>query len=387
MAAWPCDAIAQSPQPPVAYHRLFENLFGPVTGAVVANGGPVLRPENYGSANVLASLISSQLVSLPTGSNAGGFSWHYDSSLGIPTRVNSFGPQVAERAQTIGRNRVNVGFTHQRFTFDRLDRSSIAVVSAGFVSATPALHLAERVSLPRADISINTVFVSYGLTSRLDVGLLLPVISASIDASLDATLRRGGPGGTIALQTSNVATVREQRLGDPVFKIKWNFMRRSTGGLALHWEAKFPSQNQLGAEGFKIQLIGSGAARGVNVHVNGGFSAYACNLKPVEICSTEIIGLFLRGGVDRAVTSKLTLATDIQSQLVKVWFFDMRTVPVGIGQNADGRPSRNDTTLSWTITGKYNVWGNLLATGTGIVSSGGGLVDRFTPIFGFDYAW
>lgn len=115
-------------------------------------------------AAAMAALLASQLVSLPIASNAGGFSWNYDSDLGIWTRtVDSFGSHTMERAHTIGRNKVNLGYTYQRFTFDELDGDSISINSTGQVSTAPALHLVENLSLSRADVSVNSVFVNYGI--------------------------------------------------------------------------------------------------------------------------------------------------------------------------------------------------------------------------------
>src|SRR4029079_5010702 len=58
--------------------------------------------------------IATQLSSLPIGSSAGGFTHRYDAQLGTFTRpTDTFGPAFAERAQALGRHRVNFGMSYQ----------------------------------------------------------------------------------------------------------------------------------------------------------------------------------------------------------------------------------------------------------------------------------
>src|SRR5262245_46023794 len=108
-----------SSAPSVRYDQFFPALFAGLAQDVRANGGPSLISRDFGSANALMGLLVAQIISLPTGSNDGGFAWTYDPALGTWSRsVNSFGPQTFERAQTVGRRKANFGITYQRFTFD-----------------------------------------------------------------------------------------------------------------------------------------------------------------------------------------------------------------------------------------------------------------------------
>ncbi len=112
------------------------------------------------------------------------------------------------------------------------------------------------------------------------------------------------------------------------------------------------------------------------------------------MCS-GIIGVFVAGGIDKAVTKRLTLAADIQRLRVDIeaWHGDVsgftQTVPLNavIGERFVELVERAHTaTLS--LTGKFNAWGNLLVTFTGLIPANrSGLTDRFTPIVGLDYAW
>ena len=55
-------------------------------------------------------------------SPSGGFTYTFDPALGTFTRTSeSFGPTFAERALTIGRGRVSVGFGYQHATYDTFE--------------------------------------------------------------------------------------------------------------------------------------------------------------------------------------------------------------------------------------------------------------------------
>ena len=376
-----------SSAPVVRYDQFFPTLFAAVAQDVRANGGPSLTARDFGSANALAGLLVAQIVSLPTGSNAGGFAWTYDPGLGTWSRsVNSFGPQTAERAQTVGRRKANLGFTYQRFTFDRLDGHDISVESQGLL---PGLAVQDLLALSRADVALSTTFVNYGVTSRLDVGLFLPVVSVAIDGSLDYTVRRGGASGPVLAARSVTASARETRLGDPVFRGKYNFIRRFTWGLAVAFDGRVPTDNQLGAGSAKLQLIGSGAAGGINLHLNVGSVVSDCNNEAVTSCD-QVGGPVVVGGIDKAVTDRLTVAADVQVQRVDVEQL-ARTVPTTTAaQRSGGAPTlaARANTVTVSVTGKYNLWGNLLLTASGLIpANSSGLIDRFTPIIGLDYAW
>jgi hypothetical protein len=67
--------------------------------------------------------LSNQLSSFPLASSAGGFTYNFDPSLGVFTRAaESFGPIYAERAETVGKGKMNVGINYSHFTFDRIDQ-------------------------------------------------------------------------------------------------------------------------------------------------------------------------------------------------------------------------------------------------------------------------
>src|SRR5688500_19871800 len=70
----------------VGVGEFFRTLYAPATRDVQSNGGPPLTAGSYGGALVLNSLLVAEIANLPTASNAGGFTWTYDSALGTWSR-------------------------------------------------------------------------------------------------------------------------------------------------------------------------------------------------------------------------------------------------------------------------------------------------------------
>src|SRR5882672_8601258 len=102
---------------------LIPNLYGP-DGLLLPNPNHEAHFDsafqtNFGPFN---TAIGSQLTSLPLPSPASGFTYTFDSTLGVYTRsAQSYGPLLAERAETIGKEKFFAGFSFQHFGFNSLD--------------------------------------------------------------------------------------------------------------------------------------------------------------------------------------------------------------------------------------------------------------------------
>jgi hypothetical protein len=388
-------AHAQPPAPStVEATDFFAALYRPLIQDLQAGGGPSLLTGNFGSAVELNALLVAEVINLPTASNAGGFSWTYDSTLGTWGRsLDSFGPQFVERANTSGRNKVNFGFSYERFTFDHLQTkplSEAAVEASGDVGGgAPAarIHVDERAAFSRADIGLTTLFVNYGITSAIDAGVFFSTMSIALEGSLQYTLRRGSP----SLQISRTVTAsgRSQLVATPIFRGKWNFLRRPRGGLTVALDGKPHGSTILGAGGLKLQIIATGTARDLHAHLNVGAAGYECD-GPLDIKACRNVGgPFVVGGLDKALSQRLTLSADVQAQKYDISVRANQTSLTG------GPPDITDPTIlarttrvTAAATARFNVWGNLLVTATALTSTNSqGLSDRFTPVVGFDYAW
>src|SRR5947209_5994101 len=98
------------------------NLYGPF-GLVLPNPSHTahFNSEFQSDFSALNAAIATQLTLLPLASPASGFIYKYNPATGVYERsVESFGPVLTERAETIGRHRFYFGATFQRFRFDKL---------------------------------------------------------------------------------------------------------------------------------------------------------------------------------------------------------------------------------------------------------------------------
>ena len=148
--------------------------------------------------------IVSQLTTLPIGSSSGGFSYGLDASLGIFSRTTgSFGPAFADRALTIGRNRFSFGTNFQHSGFDTFEGKDLRDGSIKFYlthKPESGAFFEGDVIETALDLRLKTdtaaFFGDYGVTNRLDVGVAVPIVSVTMDASIDATVLRLATGTT-----------------------------------------------------------------------------------------------------------------------------------------------------------------------------------------------
>ena len=238
--------------------------------------------------------ILSQLSTFPLGSSSGGFSYAYDPSLGTFTRAtSSFGPAFAERALTVGRHRLSVGTNFRYLHYDSFEGKDLqngdikfylthqpvgGFFFEGDVIQT-ALHL---------NLSTNTVafFANYGVTSRLDVAVAVPIVSVDMNASIDATVLRlatGDTGPSSAIHVFSNGTesqtfsdaAKATGIGDVILRAKYRFLDVAGGGLAAALDLRLPSGDQAnllgtGATQGKVAIIASGTHGIFEPHVNIG---------------------------------------------------------------------------------------------------------------------
>lgn len=82
----------------------------------------------------ISTAVGTQLSSLPLASPSSGITFVYDPALKTfsPATEQTLGPILGERADTIGRNRVYVGFSYQYFNFDTIDGTDLGNIPAVF---------------------------------------------------------------------------------------------------------------------------------------------------------------------------------------------------------------------------------------------------------------
>jgi hypothetical protein len=321
-------------------------------------------------------LMMVQLATFPLGSPAGGFTYTFDQSLGTFRRATtSFGPAFAERAITIGRNKLNVGFTYQHTRYDtfegqNLDDGSIKIYlrhtdccrsgvgggsgmggGMGGAGGGPIeqpngsrLDPPFEGDLIQAALSLSAktdtaaLSVNYGVTNRWDVALIVPLVHINLSADVQATIIRlatandplthtfvaGNPNAT---QKTFHAAGTADGLGDVVIRSKYRVAGGANGGIAGAVDLRLPTgdrANLLGAGGqAKVFLIQSGGTDRLMEHVNAGYtsswgrvpSAGLLSLVGSEEPVPDEIGF--AAGVEFVVESRLTVVADVLGRTLR----------------------------------------------------------------------
>ena len=402
------------------------NLYGPF-GLRLENPGHNAHfdssfQENFGPFN---SAVASQLTSLPIPSPASGFTYTFDPKLGVYERsARTFGPILAERAETLGKDRFYFGFAFQQFGFEQLDEVNLENVPVVFthsrIGDPKPVFLKDVVSTRNlVDLRIGqfTSFFSYGLTDSVDVSVALPVISATLDVASAAKIQRLGTDELEDDDPDRLAhtfrfkeDVSDRRfvngssasgLGDVILRLKGTVAHWERAALALAADVRFPTGDELkflgtGAVGFKPFLIFSYNRR-ISPHFNVGYQFNGKSILGGDVGTGQKGDLpdqFLySAGVDVGVTPKFSLAADFLGQriidaqrvsLIKA--VDAADQPGQTGFETIAFSRRSVETADAAFGFKLNPARGLLVTYNLIVKlNQGGLRSRVTPLIGVSF--
>ena len=372
--------------------------------------------------------IADQLSSFPLASSAGGFTYVFDTALGVFVRSSdSFGPVFAERSDTIGKGRFNLGVNYSHFTFDQLNDLDLRAGDLRLVFTHQDINHDNTSEEPffegdviQAQLSLKittdiTAFVfNYGLTDRFDVGAAIPVVRVAIDARTDAEIDRLATGtiapGIHRFQNGTDHETFSQSgsatgVGDVLLRAKYRLTSGIKYGLAIGTDFRLPTGDErdllgTGATQIKPYLIGSAHFGAFSPHINLGYtwSIHPSDgrHRPSEIDYT--------GGFDWALSPRVTFAADVIGRTfvnAGVVAVENHTFVANTNPNPNAPPTNvsadlprlvvnpgDVNTLLGSVGLKINPVGNLLITINGLFSIGKeGLQDKFTPTVGLDYSF
>ena len=358
--------------------------------------------------------LTSQLASVPLPSPASGFTYEFDTDLGVFERSSqSFGPVLAERAETIGGGRFSFGFTFQNFTFDTIEGLDVNNVPSVFTH-DDAILLGGREDVVTTRNSINarvnqfTAFLSYGLTDRLDLSLAIPVVSTDLTVVSDAQVQRLGTqdpevhffrefDDSVGDRRIFTAFGSASGLGDLTLRIKG----RLAGGMALGLDVRMPTGDEenllgIGAPGVRPFLVLSRSGRAFSPHVNVGYlwngtSVLAGNPSRGESADLPDQVTYVVGA-DFGVSQRFTFVLDVLGS----YLIDAPRLFQSEFQALDGRSTfptigfrkESYNLLSGAVGFKLNVIQSLLLDVNLLFNlDNNGLRDKITPLIGFEYAF
>jgi hypothetical protein len=423
--ASPATARAQSQK--LAF--LIPDLYGP--SGLIVNSEALLPDGSTHSAHFNSAFqaeftqfnisLASQLASVPLPSPASGFTYELDPALGVFKRsTQSFGPILGERAETIGKKKVSLGFNYQYFTFDSLEGVDLGDVPAVFThdNAAPGGRADVVATHNSIDLKVGQfiTFVSYGLADGLDVSVAVPFVKVDLGVTSLATIQRIGTASSPATHffrdPSAPSTFGNSKtfsssgsasgIGDVIGRLKGRLVKSGATGVALGVDVRFPTGDEedllgSGAWGVKPFLILSVSQKVLSPHLNVGYqwngqSVLAGNVVTGEKKSLPDQFLYA-AGVDVGVTPKVTLALDLigrrvlkSPRLQPETFHALQgglTFPsITFMQDADFNVTNAAAGL------KVNAGGRLLLDVNVLFKlDDGGLRDKITPLVGFEYSF
>jgi hypothetical protein len=432
VALAPSSARAQGSTPGLG--GLLLRFFSPSNPVVLkANPVPafshdahfVTQPNAQASLKQINSQLAAQISTFPIGSSSGGFTFTFDSSLGVYNRTTqSFGPLFAERPQTAGKGKFSAGVNFQNATYDRIEGQDLRNgdlelflvhidTNNDHVSLEPWFEGDIIGSTLSIDLQAKTTvfFANYGFTSKFDVGVAIPYQDISIDARIDADIERLATSvDPFVVHTfpddTSLHTYRESGsangLGDVLVRAKYNFKSGSSLGMAAALDLRLPT-------GKSEDLLGSGATQAKAYLVLGGgggrFSprtnlGYTFSSGGSDFTGDLPDEINYTAGFDLVPHRRVTLAADFVGRTLldadrlvyNTKTFNYRTrLDATIRQTT--RPEltteKGNLTIMLASVGlKINPVGRLLLVGNVLFSLGdGGLQDKVTPVFGLDYTF
>jgi hypothetical protein len=346
----------------------------------------------------LQGAIALGIATVPAPSAGSGETFRL-SALGVPVRneETSLGPILAERALTLGGGNYLLGANVTYLRFDDLRGVSLRdlrfnVLQRDLPPSGPPLG---DPAIERTYLSVSTrvafesrvanVFFTAGLTDRLDVSVMVPVVQATLSGFSDAEIvlgegedpaagfSFGGPTEDPKLKERAVLPRLEATgMGDTSLRGKMRLTDTEDRlGLALLTDVRIPTgkdEDFLGSGGWWIQGLGIASMRpfsGFSPHLNlGGV------FRSGDGERNALLGAI---GFDHRSTRRLTLAGDLLVQLplgdnpLKREEIVIRDAQGGLTTvPTSNLPTLDDRQLDGSVGFKLQVW-KLAVVGNAIV--------------------
>ena len=269
----------------------FNSLFGPQ--------GLILQTQQFHTAHftsdsqVLLGLLVQQLApaaaDFPAVSTVPGLTLRYNTELQAFERSSgSLGPVYVERPQTIGRGKLDIGFSYLFQDFDELDGANLdglffnlrhadcCTIGAPFDDSAfgdpdGSLDGFERetadVTFEEFDLEshVLSLYATYGITDRWDVNVLVPIIFTSLDVSVRAVLNNASINPITGQPThlfpngTNVATRHinddSTGVGDVLLRTKYHFLSSNGFNLASGLSLRLPTGDEDNFQGLNDVVL------------------------------------------------------------------------------------------------------------------------------------
>jgi Putative MetA-pathway of phenol degradation len=425
--------------------------------------------------------VGLEVSELPLASPSFGTSFVFDPALKTfaPSSDESLGPILGERASTIGRHKIFFGFSYQFFNFSSIDGQNLNSIpgvlqhqpfapnpSLGILACANQTGLTGTVysgdpcfvrdyiqTVNNVDLAVHqyTIYLTYGITNRLDFSVAIPILDVRMLVASLATIvpqsvapaSVGAPGNVWhsfnpinPVLTPQCATQvpclvanfsdsgSAAGIGDVILRGKYNIYRGERLGVSAGVDVRLPSgdaTNFLGSGTTGVKPFGIISYRArvsphaqVGYEINGDSILAGTNIVPSPTGAAPVAKgglpdrLLYILGADVLITKRLTGAFDVYGQrlfsapeLVAQPYMGLGNCSGAVVTTADCpvyTPGTAHPDIAQKITDiniddaslglKFRTIGRLLVTGNVLIKmNDGGLRSKAVPLVGLSYAF
>ncbi len=342
---------------------------------------------------------------------------------GVPEATSSSaGPIFGERVQTLGKGRFlvganvtgvefnsvrgvpldNVAFT---FTHQNVCRVGPPGACGGPFPGDTALgspsfenDVIEVSSSLDLRMQVGSLYITYGLFDRVDIGVGIPLVRVDLTGGSLATVipltspspHFFGTSSDPLLSAGARMSGTESGLGDIAARIKVNLGGSDKAAFGLLTEARFPTGDEerfLGTGETAVRVLGIASARygTFSPHINGGYLYRTGNSITDAIIATV--------GFDQLVSSRVTLAADLITQfqvgtnpLVLPGRVNFTVPPLQRSVRPTNIPNRDDDIIDGSLGFKFLTGGGItIVTNALVPLNNGGIRGNLVWTTGLEY--
>ena len=312
--------------------------------AVQAHADHFVPSATQGNATLISFLtnaVSANVSNIPISATSSGSTFKFVG--GVPVRTSlSPGPIFAERAQTLGKGRVTMGVSWNRFNLEKIRGERLEDLELIFTHVNADFPGCDTIfggdctqqGIPGLendviqlnlkldiDVTVTSFFLAYGLLDRVDIAVAIPIVNTRMTGNSIAQVRPfgstaahffAGSPSSPELTASRFVQGSSTGIGDVAARLKINFSNANDRGFSVLADARFPTAAE-------NDLLGSGeyAVRGLGV-----FSARFGNFSPhANVGYMYRSGSFLKDavlatvGFDHLMAPWAMLAVELISEL------------------------------------------------------------------------
>jgi len=370
----------------------------------------------------LVGSLGASVGNVPIGATASGETFRFEGGVPIST-ATSAGPIFGERGQTLGRGRMLVGMNRSSFQFSTLrgipmsnigltfthenvDYPGCAADNGGLDCKKLGVPLLENETMAfnlnlDINVQVSSFYATFGLTDRIDIGVVVPLTQASVTGRSDAQINPFGPppaahffagsSDNPVLTAARNITGSAFGVGDVAARLKVNAYRSPKTFIAFMADARFPTgdaQDLLGSGSFALRTLAIASSRfgDFSPHVNAGYLYHAGPTQNDAVLATV--------GFDHLLGPSVTLGADIVSEfqvgtsklrLPQSVTFDY---PYRRSVNTTSIPDMRDNILNGSLGFKFAASKNTLVVTNAIIPlNRGGLRANQTYTLGIEYGF